>query len=167
MEEADDSTVTVLFDGNDNRAGIWKYELYVQYGAGTDWVKATECRADTNYVDLRVYKGMDYGFCVLAIDSAGNKELKDLHREASLGTAIKGDANSDGTVDFADVILIVNYYLEKPKTYLNVLAADVDEDGEVDITDAIATINIYLNDGLKIKSPSNAKVGEMLINSLE
>ena len=167
LEEADDSTVTVLFDGNDNRAGIWKYELYVQYGAGTDWVKTTECRADTNYVDLRVYKGMDYGFCVLAIDSAGNREYKDLHREASLGTAIKGDANSDGTVDFADVILIVNYYLEKPKTYLNVLAADVDEDGEVDITDAIATINIYLNDGLKIKSPSNAKVGEMLINSLE
>ena len=157
LEEVDDSTVTITIEGNDNRAGTWKYNVYVQYGAGTDWVNVAECRADTDKIDLRVYKGLDYGFCVLATDSAGNKELKDLHREVSLDTAIKGDANSDGVVDITDVILIVNYYLEKPKTYLNVLAADVNGDGEVNITDAVATINLYLNDSMKIKSRQKEK----------
>ena len=142
--QMNDSTARISLEGSDNRSGVWKYEVYAQHGAGSTWVKAGECTADSGSVDFRFFEGMDYGFCVLATDSAGNVERKELSREASLGTATKGDVNGDGKIDMVDATLIVNYYLGKPDTYLNALSADTNDDGAIDIVDAIATTKLYM-----------------------
>ena len=86
---------------------------------------------------------MDYGFCALAVDSAGNVEAKEFAREASLATYVPGDANMDGKVDMEDVVATVNYYLGTTNT-INFRAADVVKDGVVDMEDAVSICNTYL-----------------------
>ena len=74
---------------------------------------------DSCAFDFGYAEGIDYGFCVLATDSAGNVEQKELVREAELRSFISGDANSDGVVDTKDAVAIINKYLNtsaSPKT---------------------------------------------------
>lgn len=79
LEQMNDSIVRVHFDGYDNRSDIWKYSLYVQYGEGSTWNEVAEM--DSAHFDFRFYEDIDYGFCVLATDSAGNVEQKIIQRE--------------------------------------------------------------------------------------
>lgn len=81
VEQMNDSIVRVHLDGYDNRSGIWKYALYVQYGKNTSWNQV--CETDTTCFDFRFSDDIDYGFCVLATDSAGNVEKKIIQREYS------------------------------------------------------------------------------------
>lgn len=81
LEQVNDTIVRVHFDGDDNRSGVWKYSLYVQYGKDTSWNEVAEM--DSTSYDFRFYKDIDYGFCVLATDSAGNVEKKIIEREYS------------------------------------------------------------------------------------
>lgn len=138
-----DTTATIHCVGSDERSGIWKYEVYAQYGSGEVWEKVGECPADSAYLDFRIYDGMDYGFCALAVDSAGNVEAKEFAREASLATYVPGDANMDGKVDMEDVVATVNYYLGTTST-IHFRAADVVKDGVVDMEDAVSICNTYL-----------------------
>ena len=138
-----DSTATIRCEGSDERSGVWKYEVYVQYGSGELWEKVGECPADSAEVSFRVYDGMDYGFCALAVDSAGNVEVKEMAREASLGTYLNGDANADGTVDIEDVVNAMRYFLGKTDViYLK--AADITGDGQIDIEDVVGIGRIFL-----------------------
>ena len=138
-----DTTATIHCVGSDERSGVWKYEVYAQYGSGEVWEKVGECPADSAYIDFRIYDGMDYGFCALAVDSAGNVEAKEFIREASLATYVPGDANMDGKVDMEDVVATVNYYLGTTST-IHFRAADVVKDGVVDMEDAVSICNTYL-----------------------
>ena len=144
-----DSTATIRCEGSDERSGVWKYEVYVQYGSGELWEKVGECPADSAEVSFRVYNGMDYGFCALAVDSAGNVEVKEMAREASLATFLPGDANADGTVDIEDVVKAMNYFLGTD-TALFLKAADVTQDGVVDIEDVVGIGKIYLTQASRI-----------------
>ena len=144
-----DSTATIRCEGSDERSGVWKYEVYVQYGSGELWEKVGECPADSAVVSFRVYDGMDYGFCALAVDSAGNVEVKEMAREASLATFLPGDANADGTVDIEDVVKAMNYFLGTD-TALFLKAADVTQDGIVDIEDVVGIGKIYLTQASRI-----------------
>ena len=92
---------------------------------------------------------MDYGFCALAVDSAGNVEVKEMAREASLATFMPGDANADGTVDIEDVVKAMNYFLGTD-TALFLKAADVTQDGVVDIEDVVGIGKIYLTQASRI-----------------
>lgn len=140
---ANDSTATIRCEGSDARSGVWKYEVYVQYGSGELWEKVGECPADSAEISFRVYDGMDYGFCALAVDSAGNVEVKEMAREASLGTYLNGDANADGTVDIEDVVNAMRYFLGKTDViYLK--AADITGDGQIDIEDVVGIGRIFL-----------------------
>ncbi|MGM9696751.1 MAG: dockerin type I repeat-containing protein [Alloprevotella sp.] len=138
-----DTTATIHCVGSDERSGVWKYEVYAQYGSGEVWEKVGECPADSAYIDFRIYDGMDYGFCALAVDSASNVEAKEFIREASLATYVPGDANMDGKVDMEDVVATVNYYLGTTST-IHFRAADVVKDGVVDMEDAVSICNTYL-----------------------
>ena len=138
-----DTTATIHCMGSDERSGVWKYEVYVQYDSGEFWEKVGECPADSAYIDFRIYDGMDYGFCALAVDSAGNVEAKEFAREVSLATYVPGDANMDGKVDMEDVVTTVNYYLGTNST-IHFSAADVVKDGVVDMEDAVSICNTYL-----------------------
>jgi hypothetical protein len=55
-----------------------------------------------------------------------------------------GDANSDGVVDVADVVAVVNYILNKPGENFNEQVADVNGDGVIDVADVVAVVNIIL-----------------------
>lgn len=79
VEQVNDTIVRVHFDGDDNRSGLWKYALYVQYGEVSSWFQVAE--TDTTCFDFRFYEDIDYGFCVVATDMAGNVEKKVIQRE--------------------------------------------------------------------------------------
>ena len=65
---------------------------------------------------------------------------------------VRGDVDSDGVVDLADAVLVINYYVGKPVTIFNNSAADVDGDGVIDLADAVKIINYYVG-----KIPSLAR----------
>ena len=139
-----DSTLTLRLAGEDERSGVWKYNVYAQMGDGASWELVAENTTDT-LVDVRIYDGIEYGFLVLATDSAGNVERKSFEEaDFQLTTVTPGDANGDGTVDALDVVLVTSYYLGN-NVYLNLAAADVNADGEVNSLDVVAIQNIYLN----------------------
>ena len=78
-----DSTISFHFFGEDNASGIWKYRFYVQAGQNAPWWEiATDIAPDSAFC-YRFYDDIDYGFCVLAVDSAGNVEKKVLQRECN------------------------------------------------------------------------------------
>lgn len=79
VKQVNDTIVRVHFDGDDNRSGVWKYALYVQYGEVSSWFQVAE--TDTTCFDFRFYEDIDYGFCVVATDMAGNVEKKVIQRE--------------------------------------------------------------------------------------
>ena len=136
-----DTLVTVHFDGRDDDSGIWRYELHVQYGKGSAWEKVATC--DTTCTDFRIYRGMEYAFCALAVDSAGNVQTKELAAEAKLNTCLMGDADSDGVVNALDAALATSRFLGQ-EVYLNFAATDVNEDGVINALDVALIQNIYL-----------------------
>ena len=148
-------TVTLHLAGEDARSGVWRYTVYVQDGVSAPWREVGV--TDTCVYDFAFEKGIDYGFCVLATDSAGNVEQKELVREATLRSFIPGDANGDEVVDTKDAILVIGYYLGQEGVYLNASAADIVEDGVIDTKDAIAIINQYLNTSAGVKQKTNRK----------
>lgn len=81
----------------DNLSGIWYYDVYAQYGKDAMWVKVGE-RVTEPHFDFRVYEDIDYGYCVLAVDSAGNAEKKEISREWPKPVGIQ-DANQSPTLD--------------------------------------------------------------------
>lgn len=81
---ANDSTLRVTADASDARSGVWKYEWYVQAGENAPWWKEGETYS--NSFDYHIYEGIDYGFCVLVTDSAGNVEQKVIERERGFKT---------------------------------------------------------------------------------
>lgn len=97
VELVNDTIVRVHFDGEDNRSGIWKYALYVQYGRQDSWNEVAEM--DSSYFDIRYYEDIDYGFCVLATDSAGNIEKKLIQREFSF---LNGESRKEESTTFVD-----------------------------------------------------------------
>ncbi len=79
-----DSTLRITAEAFDARSGVWKYEWYVQAGENAPWWKEGE--TDSLSFDYHIYEGIDYGFCVVATDSAGNVEQKVIHRERGFKT---------------------------------------------------------------------------------
>lgn len=137
-----DTTAVLTFEGDDARSGLWRYDVYMQRGSDGVWEKAGECLADSTFT-LRLQDGTDYGFCALAIDSAGNVEVKDMLREAQIVTYQTGDANGDGIIDIEDVVTAVSHYLGEDTPIL-FRAADVNGDGVIDIEDVVGIREIYL-----------------------
>ena len=145
VTQKNDTTLTISYEGHDSRSGVWKYEVYAQYGSGnTPWEKVAETAADSCNIDFRFYKSIDYGFCVLAVDSAGNVEQKPLAREGSFADVDMGDVNGDGEVNTLDASLTTAYYLGK-QAYIIALAADVNGDGVIDTLDATQITQMFLD----------------------
>ncbi len=144
-----DSTLGFRFHGEDNASGIWKYRFYVQAGENAPWwEEATDIAPDSTFC-YHIYEGIDYGFCVLAVDMAGNVEKKELRREYSSdwNTVRRGDVNGDGEVDLSDAIMVTYYSLHVVPASFNEAAADMNGDGQIDLSDAI--IIIYKSLGVK------------------
>lgn len=82
IKQLDSNHIKIEMDGIDERSGIWKYDLYYQAGAGSSWFPLAEDLTANTY-EMEVYDDIDYGFCVVATDKAGNKEVKELSRDYS------------------------------------------------------------------------------------
>ena len=141
-----DGIVTLRFNAEDNRSGVWKYNLYVQETEGGKWTKV-EDEITTSEYKFKGYPGFDYGFCVMAVDSAGNVEQKELSREISNATYKYGDANGDGKVNSEDISLAVEYYV-KGHAALNFAATDVNKDGKINSEDISLIVDIYTSSSL-------------------
>ena len=76
----DRSNININFMGIDERSGIWKYDLYTQVGTDAQWELVAENITDSS-CSYSVSDNIEYGFCVIATDSAGNREIKDLVSE--------------------------------------------------------------------------------------
>lgn len=87
LEVVNDSIINIKLAGIDERSGIWKYDLYYQPGSGSDWFVLAEGLTESSY-QMQVYDDITYGFCVVATDMAGNKEVKTLEAEY---TYLNGD----------------------------------------------------------------------------
>lgn len=71
-----------------------------------------------------------------------DKKFKEL---ASASNVLIGDANGDGRVDVTDLIVCVNYVLEKNPTTFFFDNADADGNGEITMNDVTIITNIILN----------------------
>lgn len=144
IDVENDTIMTLHLVGEDNRSGIWRYNVYVQAGDEAPWWLAGENITDNTFT-YKGFKGINYGFCVVATDSAGNVEPKELVRESTVTTFTLGDANGDGIVNAVDAVLAINYYLDEEHTYINFDATNVVKDGVIDAKDVVAIQQIYLN----------------------
>lgn len=57
---------------------------------------------------------------------------------------LMGDVNGDGTVSIQDVVLLVDYTLNKPVSGFVIEAADVTGDGQINVSDVVGIVNIVL-----------------------
>lgn len=137
-EQKNDTIVTLHLHGEDNRSGVWRYDVYAQQGGNAPWVMVAEHVSDT-LCDIRVQEGIEYGFCVVATDSAGNTESKTLEREFSNNTFVLGDVNGDGSITAQDASLVQQLVAKKVTAATEGIvyeAADVNGDGEATAQDA-------------------------------
>ena len=157
-----DGIVTLRFNAEDNRSGVWKYNLYVQDTEGGKWTKV-EDEITTSEYKFKGYPGFDYGFCVMAVDMAGNVEQKELTREVSQATFKYGDANGDGKVNSEDVSLAVEYYLNGTAA-LNFAATDVNKDGVINSEDVSLIVDVYTSSSInKQKSKARRRMNNKII----
>ncbi|MGM9686648.1 MAG: MBG domain-containing protein [Bacteroidaceae bacterium] len=65
----------------------------------------------------------------------------------TISDGLLGDADNDGTVDVADIVVVANYILTNGETPIAFSNADVDGDGIIDVADIVGIANIILNGG--------------------
>lgn len=143
------NNITLRFDASDNRSGVWKYNLYVQEVKNGNW-KKVEDEITTPEYTFKGVEGFDYGFCVMAVDSAGNVEQKELSREISISTFKNGDANGDSVVDAEDASLATNHFLGR-KVYLNFAATDMNKDDVIDSQDVALIQQAFLSEKVRTR----------------
>ena len=135
--------IELQMKGDDDRSGIWCYDIYARYEADGEWLKVGDHVAD-NVFTFKGSKGFIYEFCAVAYDKAGNMEDKEIKSENSMSTLLVGDANNDGKVNALDASLATSYFLGQ-KVELNFAATDVNQDGKINALDVSLIHNIYLS----------------------
>ncbi len=75
--------------------------------------------------------------------SSGQQDVK-IYRKKAVVAGIPGDANDDGIVSVADVMLAVNKVLNRPGLVLNEKNADVNNDGSITVADVMLIVKLVL-----------------------
>lgn len=135
--------IELQMKGEDDRSGIWCYDIYARHEVDGEWLKVGDHVTD-NVFTFKGSKGFIYEFCAVAYDKAGNMEDKEIKSENSMSTLLVGDANNDGKVNALDASLATSYFLGQ-KVELNFAAADVNQDGKINALDVSLIHNIYLS----------------------
>ena len=140
----DANTFLIEWEGEDALSGAWKYDVYYTLEGRSDWICLKE-DCDTTAIEKEAVGGLTYKFCVVATDSAGNVEQKELTPEFVFTTSeMLGDVNQDGSIDISDVVVLVNFILGTEQKVFNRSAADMNKDNNVDISDVVAIVNFIL-----------------------
>lgn len=81
----------------------------------------------------------------------------------------KGDANSDGIVDVADINTVAGYIVSPAGSQINLTQADVSEDGDVNVIDLVGVSNITLGEmapqAAKAKQNAESETIELAIGN--
>ena len=161
IEELNDTTVRIHWAGEDTGSDIYKYALYVQEGKDGEWSRMV---SDTTgvYCDYRYYRDIDYGFCVLATDSAGNVESTEWVRKAEfMREYIAGDADRSGTVNLLDINMTLSHILGNEVSGCDMLQMDANRDGSINVLDINAMLQIILNadgEGAALRKRNNGVI---------
>lgn len=151
IEEVNDTTILVSWEGEDAGSGIYRYQLYVQPGMDAEWRPLLGDTLKTSS-KLRYKRDIDFGFCIVATDSAGNVEAKEMNREIEFKrTYIAGDTDRNGEVNVLDINATLDYILNGEAEGYDILQMDSNEDGKVNLLDINTTLKIII--GNKEKSP--------------
>lgn len=144
IEEISDSTIIVNWEGEDAGSGIYRYQLYVQPGMDAEWRPLLGDTLKTSS-KLLYKRNIDFGFCIVATDSAGNLEAKELTREVEFKRIhIAGDADRSGEVNVLDINATLDYIMNGEANGYDIQQMDSNEDGEVNLLDINATLDIIL-----------------------
>lgn len=145
IEELNDTVLRVNWSGSDSGSKIYKYALYVQEGEDGEWSRVVSDTAGV-YCDYRYYRDIDYGFCVLATDSAGNVESTEWTRKAEfMREYIAGDADKSGVVNLLDLNLTLSHILGNEVSGCDMLQMDANGDGNINVLDINAILQTILN----------------------
>ena len=60
-----------------------------------------------------------------------------------------GDANGDGQVNVADIMVVINYIIGNRPSIIKMKRSDVNFDQDINVTDAMGIVKIILNEGAK------------------
>lgn len=145
IEELNDTILRISWNGSDSDSQIYKYALYVQEGEDGEWNRVMNDTAGV-YCDYRYYRDIDYGFCVLATDSAGNVESTEWTRKAEfMRTYIAGNADKNGSVNLLDLNLTLSHILGNEVSGCDMLQMDANDDGSINVLDINAILQIILD----------------------
>ena len=145
IEELNDTVLRINWSGSDSGSNIYKYALYVQEGEDGEWSRVVSDTAGV-YCDYRYYRDIDYGFCVLATDSAGNVESREWVRKVEfMREYIAGDADRSGTVNLLDLNLTLSHILGNEVGGCDMLQMDANGDGSINVLDINAILQIILD----------------------
>ena len=93
----------------------------------------------------------------------------ELNIELLLTAGSKGDANSDGIVDIADINTVAGYIISPAGRQINLTQADVSEDGDVNVIDLVGVSNITLGEmapqAAKAKQNTESETIELAIGN--
>jgi len=143
--EVNDTVIQLNWQGSDNATELWKYTLAVQVGENGVWSEILTDTLATSCM-LRYYRDTDYGFCVLATDSAGNVESREWVRKAEfMREYIAGDADRSGTVNLLDLNLTLSHILGNEVGGCDMLQMDANGDGSINVLDINAILQIILD----------------------
>ncbi len=143
--EVNDTVIQLNWQGSDNATELWKYTLAVQVGENGAWSEILTDTLATSCM-LRYYRDTDYGFCVLATDSAGNVESTEWTRKAEfMREYIAGDADKSGVVNLLDLNLTLSHILGNEVSGCDMLQMDANGDGNINVLDINAILQIILN----------------------
>lgn len=143
--EVNDTVIQLNWQGSDNATELWKYTLAVQVGENGVWSEILTDTLATSCM-LRYYRDIDYGFCVLATDSAGNVESREWVRKAEfMREYIAGDADRSGAVNLLDLNLTLSHILGNEVSGCDMLQMDANGDGSINVLDINAILQTILN----------------------
>ena len=110
-----DSIAVLNISTSDNLSGVWRYDVYAQYGTNSEWNKVAEnIPADSAFVKVQIHDGLNTGFVSIAIDSAGNVEQKPMLRATDIFTMhvitntndIHGAVHGGGNYDYNSTVTL-------------------------------------------------------------
>lgn len=143
--EVNDTVIQLNWQGCDNATELWKYTLAVQVGENGVWSEILTDTLATSCM-LRYYRDTDYGFCVLATDSAGNVESMEWTRKAEfMREYIAGDADKNSAVNLLDLNLTLSHILGNEVSGCDMLQMDANGDGSINVLDINAILHTILN----------------------
>lgn len=159
--EVNDTVIQLNWQGSDDASELWKYTLAVQVGKDGKWSEFLTDTLATSCM-LHYQRDIDYGFCVLATDSAGNVESTEWVRKAEfMREYIAGDADRSGTVNLLDINLTLSHILGNEVSGCDMLQMDANRDGSINVLDINAMLQIILNadgEGAALRKRNNGVI---------